>query len=242
MKRLRIVATVLITSMLATFLAAAPAHADPVPYNEMVHAAPGGDTRQGTGYVTFYADLFHPGASSTEGIGVVLRTYDCHGRQTGTSERLNPNWAFDDFGDEAGVWSEIFTYLQGHPLGPLHWTVSVAQPGYDPYELSGVYNPNLPCPPVVDGDADVVIEKWSEKKSGFRKAKVGRKVAVTATSASTPRIAYDWFVGGKRYHVGRSIGIRKSMVGKSIKMRITVRNENETKSQSKTLRFGRAHR
>lgn len=245
MKRLRVAAAALAVSLPITLLAAPPVHAEPVPYEEMVHAAPSGDTRQSTGYVTFYVDLFHPGSSSTANIGVILHTYDCHGRLTGTSERLNPNWTFDDFADADRVWSEISTYLWkdlgGHPVGPLRWTVGVTQPGYDPYELSGVYNPNLPCPPVMDGDADVVIEQWSQKKPGFSSAKVGKKLAITDTRTTAPRKSYDWYVGGRRYHVGRSIRVKEGMVGKPIKVKVTIWNENETKSQSKTLRFGRAH-
>ena len=219
MRRLSALVAVAMT-LIAMSLHASPAHAEPVPYEESVLAAPDGDTHQSSGYVTFYVKLFKLGASPTHDIRVVLRTYDCHGRQTGTSESLNPDWGYDDFGNV------VWLYVKDHALGPLRWTVDVTQPGYDPYQLSGDYNPTLPCPPLVDDSAPIVIT-------------VGRKLAITATRASTgSSVSYDWYAGKRRGWYGRTLRVKNSMVGKPIKMMVTVYKGDQTKRR--IIHFGRA--
>ena len=232
MRRLSALVAVAMT-MIAMSLNASPAHAEPVPYEESVLAAPDGDTHQSSGYVTFYVKLFKLGVSPTQDIRVILRTYDCHGRQTGTSESLNPDWGYDDFGNV------VWLYVKDHALGPLRWTVDVTQPGYDPYQLSGDYNPKLPCPPLVDDSAPIVITKWSRKKPGFKNAAVGQKLAITATRATTgSSVSYDWYAGKRRVWYGRTLRVKNSMVGKPIKMMVTVYKGDQTKRR--IIHFGRA--
>lgn len=220
----------------------APAHADPVPEELKLvpyHTRVDGSMGKLSSLMVFVVQ--GPARTyPTAGTAWTFRFYDCHGVLAGEQSHI-------ESGDKAGA----FLALGGYKNNvvdldeQLTWTATITYPGYDPYQLSGVANPGGTCED--DGGTTPsdgpVVKKWSVKKAGYKKPRVGKRGAVTPTRASKgSSISYTWKVGKKTVKSGRGrqLKIKKSYRGKRVLLTVKVSKNGESKQR--TINFRRARR
>lgn len=217
-----------------------PAHAEPVPNEEKLTSyhsrliGPMGEVAA----VAIYVRNPYTGNMPAEGIAWSLSLYDCENRLAGTQGST-----FD------GTYDMMTLPIRG-PLypdmnEPMTWSATITHPGFDSYNLSGSFNDGAQCGDdsgTTNPESGPTIRKWSVKKKGFKFAKRGRKVAITATRAPGSRIVYSWLVGKKTFKAGtsRTLRIGPKIVGKRVRLKIVVSKNGVSKR--KVLRFGRARR
>lgn len=132
----------------------------------------------------------------------------------------------------------------------VEYALTVTQPGYDPFVLTGSYDgyknyvPRPSCetinsPGYGDEPTGITVSEWSTKKGATTTAKVGKSLGVTPTRAPGSKVTYAWKVGTKTVDRDRVLFVRKTYKGKKVTMRVTV-SKAGSKSVSKTLRYGTA--
>lgn len=125
---------------------------------------------------------------------------------------------------------------------------AVTEPGYAPYPTStneltdervgGPTCAQVADPSTIPDDPPVSVARWSTKK-GATSARVGKRLAVTATRAPGAGVAYDWKVGKRIVARWTSLAVKPSYRGKKVSLRITV-SKTGFKPVTKILRYGKA--
>lgn len=243
------------TLAVAALAVAAPAHADPVPEAERVVitgvsvsqnaslkviagavirvSQNGNRPTLGTTLHVMWSSCGNPVKESSTVIGD--RYPD---RPAGIATLFSPNGSFD-------LRPNSVNQMVGRSV---EYTLTITQPGYDPFALTGSYSgyttPRPSCetinsPGYGDEPASITVTQWSARKGATMTAKVGKTLKVTPTRAAGAKVAYMWKVGTKVVDRDRAMTVKRSYRGKKVTMRVTV-SKSGAKSVSKTLRYGNA--
>lgn len=182
------------------------------------------------------------GNYAEDGTILKLDTYSC-GNFLGTASKVvsaeNGRGGVVNFSDEA-------IKIVGRSI---QYTLTITQPGYDPYERSGSYSGYTVKRPSCDeindptpaNEAFCRVSRTSVKvaseRSGTRPV-VGSTVSVSATRSPNCRVTYRWTLNGKKARTGRSLYLSRAMRDKSLLMKVKVWRLGFN-GKEQVLRYGR---
>lgn len=94
----------------------------------------------------------------------------------------------------------------------------------------------------MDSRPSVGVKKWSKKAGKYTTAKRGKTLKVTATKAEAgAKVTYAWKINGKVVDRDRSMRVKKTYVGKTVRLKVTVKKHGK-KTRTKTISYRRAMR
>lgn len=147
----------------------------------------------------------------------------------------------------------------GDRIGPsIDYTLTVTEPGYDPYTFTGstsTYTSRPSCEDLAgDNAAGIPIKAWSVKYAQ-PDAKVGSNLTISDTRADGAHIGYVWTVATKSAKSGsktikksstivsrgyRTLKVKKGWKGKDLSVTVTVTKGTgkRAKTLTKTINYG----
>lgn len=221
------------------------AQAEPVPAGQELYVDEIGSFQNPNNntVIGFYVTPADTGGDyAPDGTVLALDTYSC-GNHLGSATKVvsaeNGRGAVVNF-SEAAI-KKVGQSIQ--------YTLTITQAGYDPYQRSGSYSGytvkrpscdqiNNPTP-APNTSKMCRVTKWSAKVSGRngKSALVGGLAKVSATKSPNCKVTYKWTLNGVKAGNGRSLFLKRSMMGKNLAMKIVVKKSG-LKRATKTLRYG----
>lgn len=181
--------------------------------------------------------------------GTVVRTVitSCRGVEHESTQRL------DTPGSKSPEGYSLLLVFKDRKAGPaLKMYFTISAPGkldnVDPIPVEYI-NEQSPasCSDSIGGSGQgktvtsAHVKKWSAKKKGHTKAKIGKTAQVTKTylkpAGKGMKVTYRWTAGSKVIDKDRSVKVSKKYKGKKLKLKVTV-SKAGYKARSKTLNFG----